>query len=451
MKQTPLTLYPRHQPDMFFQEPVKGYPSPVSTNPRVFLARLNGLGIFDPNGDQMGKVRDAIVVLRTGNLPARLTGLVVEVPPRRRIFVPMTKVTTIDSGQIIVTGTVNLRRFEQRKNETLVTAELLDRTVALQASGEPVTIIDVGVEQSRSREWFVDQLFVRRATQGFRRRSEKMVVDWNDVTNMSLPVPDQPAEQLLATMDSLRPADVASMLRELTPTRRTEIARELDDERLADVLEEMTDQNRIEILEALEAERAADILEEMDPDDAADLIAELAPERAEDLLERMEPEEADDIRRLLSYDDFSAGGMMTSEPIVLAPDETVADALARIRNADLSPALASQVYVCRQPTETPTGKYLGVCHFQRLLREPPSSLVSALLDTSLEPMRPDTPLSVLTRSFAAYNLVALPVVDETGSLVGAVTFDDLVDHMLPQGWRELPDGWGHDDPVMHRD
>jgi Mg/Co/Ni transporter MgtE/sporulation protein YlmC with PRC-barrel domain len=435
---------------MFFQEHVKRYPARVSTNPRVFLARLNGLGVFDSNGDQMGKVRDAIVVLRTGNLPARLTGLVVEVPPRRRIFIPMTKVTTIDSGQIIVTGTVNLRRFEQRKNETLVTAELLDRTVALQASGEPVTIIDVGVEQSRSREWFVDQLFVRRATQGFRRRSEKMVVDWNDVTNMSLPVPDQPAEQLLATMDSLRPADVASMLRELSPIRRTEIARELDDERLADVLEEMTDQNRVEILEALESERAADILEEMDPDDAADLISELAPERAEDLLERMEPEEADDIRRLLRYDDFSAGGMMTSEPIVLAPDETVADALARIRNADLSPALASQVYVCRQPTETPTGKYLGVCHFQRLLREPPSSLVSALLDTSFAPMRPDTPLSVLTRSFAAYNLVALPVVDETGSLVGAVTFDDLVDHMLPQGWRELPDGWGHDDPVVHR-
>jgi len=396
----------------------------------------------------MGKVRDAIVVMRTGNLPARLTGLVVEVPPRRRIFVPMTKVTTIDASQIIVTGTVNLRRFEQRKNETLVTAELLDRTVALHVSKELVTILDVGVEQSRSREWLVDQLFVRKTTSGFRRRGESMVVDWNEVTNMSLPVPDQPAEQLLATMDSLRPADVASMLRELTPKRRTEIARELDDERLADVLEEMTDQNRVEILEALEAERAADILEEMDPDDAADLISELAPERAEDLLERMEPDEADDIRRLLSYDDFSAGGMMTSEPIILAPDETVADALAQIRNADLSPALASQVYVCRQPTETPTGKYLGVCHFQRLLREPPSTLVSAILDTSLEPMRPDTPLSVLTRSFAAYNLVALPVVDSTGSLVGAVTVDDLVDHMLPQGWREAPAGWESEDPAV---
>jgi CBS domain-containing protein len=411
----------------------------VNTKPRVFLARLNGLGVFDPMGDQMGKVRDSIVVLRTGSNPPRLTGLVVEVPPRRRIFVPMTKVTTIDAGQIIVTGTVNLRRFQQRRNETLVTAELLDRSVTMSATGEVVTIADVSVEQTRSREWLVDQLFVRRAPTGLRRRSEKMTVAWNAVTGLSLPNQDQPAEQLLATMDSLRAADVAAMLHELSPKRRIEIAREFNDERLADVLEELPDQDQVEILETLEAERAADVLEEMDPDDAADLISELPPERAEDLLERMEPDEAEDIRRLLSYDDFSAGGMMTSEPIVLAPDETVADALAQIRNPDLSPALASQVYVCRTPTETPTGKYLGVCHFQRLLREPPSSLVSSLIDTSLEPMRPDTPLSDLTRSFAAYNLVALPVVDENGSLVGAVTFDDLVDHMLPEDWREVSD------------
>ncbi len=411
----------------------------MNTNPRVFLARLNGLGVFDPMGDQMGKVRDSIVVLRTGSNPPRLTGLVVEVPPRRRIFVPMTKVTTIDAGQIIVTGTVNLRRFQQRRNETLVTAELLDRSVTMSATGEVVTIADVSVEQTRSREWLVDQLFVRRAPTGLRRRTEKMTVAWNAVTGLSLPSQDQPAEQLLATMDSLRAADVAAMLHELSPKRRIEIAREFNDERLADVLEELPDQDQVEILETLEAERAADVLEEMDPDDAADLISELPPERAEDLLERMEPEEAEDIRRLLSYDDFSAGGMMTSEPIVLAPDETVADALAQIRNPDLSPALASQVYVCRTPTETPTGKYLGVCHFQRLLREPPSSLVSSLIDTTLEPMRPDTPLSDLTRSFAAYNLVALPVVDENGSLVGAVTFDDLVDHMLPEDWREVSD------------
>ena len=198
----------------------------------------------------------------------------------------------------------------------------------------------------------------------------------------------------------------------------------------------MPEEDRVEILQALEAERAADVLEEMAPDDAADLISELPPEQAADLLERMEPEEADDIRRLLTYDDFSAGGMMTTEPIVLPPDATVADALAHIRNADLSPALASQVYVTRAPTETPTGKFLGTCHFQRLLREAPGTLVSAVIDTNLEPITADAPLAEVTRYFAAYNLVAVPVVDENDRLLGTVTVDDVIDHMLPDNWRE---------------
>ncbi|CAB4961053.1 MAG: CBS domain-containing protein [Actinobacteria bacterium] len=402
---------------------------------RVFLARLSGIGVFDPKGDQVGKVRDGVVVLRSGSHPPRLTGLVVEVQPRRRIFVPMTKVTAIDTGQVIVTGTVNLRRFEQRAGETLVTAELFDRSVALIETGDRVAILDVAVEQSRTTDWYLTQLFVRRGGGGF-RRGERFVVDWSEIGGLSLPAADQSAESLIASLDTMRAADVATVLHDLTPKRRLEAARELDDERLADVLEELPEDDRVAIVSMLEAERAADVLEEMDPDAAADLISELPPEQAEALLGRMEPDEADDIRRLLSYDDFSAGGMMTTEPIVLPADATVADALAHIRNKDLSPALASQVYVTRAPTETPTGKYLGVAHFQRLLREPPGTLVSSVLDTSFVPVGPDAPLSVVTRTFAAYNLVALPVVDENGRLIGAVTVDDVVDHMLPEDWRE---------------
>ena len=401
----------------------------------MFLARLSGIGVFDPNGDQVGKVRDGIVVLRSGSNPPRLTGLVVEVQPRRRIFVPMTKVTAIDTGQVIVTGTVNLRRFEQRAGETLVTAELFDRSVALLETGDRVAILDVAVEQSRTTDWYITQLFVRRGGGGF-RRGERFVIDWSEIGGLSLPAADQSAESLVASLDTMRPADIAPVLHDLSSKRRLEAARELDDERLADVLEELPEDDRVEIVSMLEAERAADVLEEMDPDDAADLISELPPEQARALLDRMEPDEADDIRRLLSYDDFSAGGMMTTEPIVLPADATVADALAHIRNKDLSPALASQVYVTRAPTETPTGKYLGVAHFQRLLREPPGTLVSSVLDTSFVPVGPDAPLSVVTRTFAAYNLVALPVVDENGRLIGAVTVDDVVDHMLPEDWRE---------------
>ena len=403
---------------------------------RIFLARLSGIGVFDPNGDQVGKVRDGVMVLRTGLNPPRLTGLVVEVQPRRRIFIPMTKVSAIDAGTVIVTGALNLRRFEQRPNETLVAAELLDRTVDLIASSEQVTVLDMAVEQSRTRDWFVTQLFVRRGGAGFRRKHEKFVVDWEDIRGLSLPSVDQPAEQLLSVLEAMVPADLANALHDLPVKRRIEVARELDDERLADVLEEMPEEDRVEILQALEAERAADVLEEMAPDDAADLISELPPEQAADLLERMEPEEADDIRRLLSYDDFSAGGMMTTEPIVLPPDATVADALAHIRNADLSPALASQVYVTRAPTETPTGKFLGTCHFQRLLREAPGTLVSAVIDTNLEPITADAPLAEVTRYFAAYNLVAVPVIDDNDRLLGTVTVDDVIDHMLPDNWRE---------------
>ena len=406
------------------------------TSGRVFLARLAGVGVFDPNGDQVGRVRDVVAVLRPGSQPPRIVGLVVEVQGRRRIFLPMTRVTALDPGQVITTGTLNMRRFQARSGETLVMAELFDRKVDVRASGERVVIMDVGIEQERTRDWVITELYVRRHGSGLRRRGESVVLDWHEVTGLNREDVEQGTEHLLATLDNLRPADLANVLHGLTPKRRLEVARGLDDERLADVLEEMPEDLRVEILQLLEAERAADVLEEMDPDDAADLISELPPDTAADLLQRMQPDEADDIRRLLRYGDYTAGGMMTTEPVVLPPDATVADALARVRNPDLSPSLAAQVYVVRPPLDTPTGRYIGTAHFQRLLREPPATLVSAVVETDLEPIGPDAPIGQVTRYFATYNLVAIPVVDEGDHLLGVVTVDDLIDHMLPEDWRD---------------
>jgi Mg/Co/Ni transporter MgtE len=127
---------------------------------------------------------------------------------------------------------------------------------------------------------------------------------------------------------------------------------------------------------------------------------------------------------------------MTPEPVILRPDATVAEGLARIRNPDLPPALASMVFVCRPPTETPTGRYLGCAHAQRLLREAPFDLVAGVLDTEMEHLDPDAVLSEIARYFAAYNLVAGPVVDAEGHLLGAVTVDDVLDHLLPDDWRD---------------
>ncbi len=172
---------------------------------RVFIARLAGIAVFDPRGDQVGKVRDVVVTLRHGNNAPRVLGLVVEVQPRRRIFCPMTRVTNIDSGAVVTTGLLNMRRFEQRAGETLVLAELLDKRVTLLESGEQVTVQDVGIQQERTRDWSVSRIFVRKTGSGFRRRGETLVVEWSAVSGLSLADPVQGVESLLATVEKLRP------------------------------------------------------------------------------------------------------------------------------------------------------------------------------------------------------------------------------------------------------
>src|SRR5919202_438886 len=127
---------------------------------------------------------------------------------------------------------------------------------------------------------------------------------------------------------------------------------------------------------------------------------------------------------------------MTSEPIVLPPDATVAEALARIREPQLSPAVAAQVFVTRAPMTTPTGRYLGMVHFQRLLREPPAELLGAVVVNDIDPLQPATPLPEITRRMATYDLVGMPVIDAANRLVGAVTVDDVLDQTLPRDWRE---------------
>ena len=402
---------------------------------RVFLARLAGTTVFDPNGDQLGKVRDAVATLRTNNQPPRILGFIVEVPPRKKIFVPITRVTSIDNGHVIITGLLNMRRFEPRTNEISILSEMLDRSVTLIETNEKVTVEDIGMELSKTGDWFIERVHVMRKGAGFRRRGASSTVTWAEISGIAINETNQGVSNLLNTLANLRAADLASVLHDLTVKRRAEVARALDDERLADVLEEMDEASRVELLAELEGERAADVLEEMDPDDAADLLREVGQERAQALLALMEPEDAEDVQRLMHYEDYSAGGMMTTEPIVLTADSTVAEALSRVRLSEVAPGLASQVFVCRQPIETPTGRLMGIVHIQRLLREPPATLLGGILDSDLAPLSAEATLNEVASYLASYNLLAVPVVDANERLLGAVTIDDVLDHLLPENWR----------------
>ncbi len=407
-----------------------------STPVRVYAARLVGLPIFDPQGDQVGKVRDVVVTIRSEGSQPRVLGLVAEVFGRRRIFVPMTRVTGVDSGHVYTTGLLNMRRFEQRSTETLVIGQMLDRQVSIPSIGVSGTVYDVAMEQARNRDWVLSRVAVQEPGKGLRRRGQTHILEWRDVEGLARRSPTQGATHLLQAIGDMRPADAATMIHDLPHERRRQVVAGLDDERLAEVLEELPEDDQVEILAELDSERAADVLEVMSPEDAADLIADLPPETAAALLELMEPEEAEDVRRLMSYAENTAGAMMTPEPVILGPDATVADALAHVRNPELTPAQAAVVYVCRPPLETPTGRFLGVAHIQRLLREPPSSLVAGAVDATMETLKAESTLDEVAAHLATYNLVAAPVVDEDGHLLGAVTVDDLLDHLLPENWRD---------------
>ena len=403
---------------------------------RVFVARMVGLAVFGPDGERIGKVRDVVAALRVDDSPPRVLGLVVELATRRRIFVPMLRVTSVDPGAItLATGSVSLRHFSRRPSETLVVGQLLDATVRMAETGEEVVVVDAAIEPTRTRDWVVGRLAVRPRRTRLTRRHEVRVVSWRAVTGLSLS-DRQGTEGLLAVFETMRPADIAGTLTALPEKRRHEVVDALDDERLADVFEELSEADQRALLDHLSRERAADVLEAMAPDDAADLLGELSAAESAELLELMEPEESEPVRRLLRYSSDTAGGLMTPEPVILRPDATVAEALARVRNPDIPPALASMVFVCRPPTETPTGRYLGCAHAQRLLREAPFELVAGVLDNELETLAPDERLTGIARYFAAYNLVAGPVVDTAGHLLGAVTVDDVLDHLLPANWRD---------------
>ena len=403
---------------------------------RVFVARLAGCGVFDPAGDRVGKVIDVLVGYRKSGAP-RATGLLVEITGRRRVLVPIARVTSIAPGQVITNGIIDYRRFVQRGREVRVIAEILGRKVILKDGSGSAQIEDLSIEQGKNKDWIVNELFLRRPKTSVSpfARGVTLFANWDQVSESEKDAENQSAQQLIATYSELRPADLASALMDLPEERMVEVAEELDDERLADVLEELPEEEQIEIIQELDDERAAEVLDLMEPDDAADLMANLPEARTEAILELMDEEEADDIRQLMQYDEFSAGGLMTTEPLICSADTTVAEAMALIRRKEISPVLAASVFVTLPPYETATGKYLGTVHFQRLLRYPPHERLGTLLDTELEPVTATTPISQIHRTLANYNLVALPVVDDQHCLIGVVTVDDVLDHLLPEDWR----------------
>jgi CBS domain-containing protein len=396
------------------------------TGGQIFSSRLKGRPLLDSAGLTLGRIRDVVILPATGNDPPRALGLVVTWQ-RRRIFVNLGQIVEISvDGAHLTGGAIDPERFARRTGEILA-SELYGRQV------KDGTIADVAISPTERLRfgWEVSALAVSHGRSLLHRDPD--VVPWDRYPQL---FQADPLAEQLAGLRELRPADLATAVEGLPPARRSQIAAALDDDQLADLLEEMPEQDQVRLLASFGLDRGADVVEKMQPDDAADLLAEMPAEQRERLLTAMESVPAADLRRLLSYGGTTAGGLMTSRPLIVAPETSVAEILARVRDPDMPATAAAQVYVCEPPLMTPTGRYLGSVGFQRLLRRPPSVLAGECIDKASVFVRPDLPEHELAARLAAYNLISVAVCDEDGRLLGAVTVDDVLDHLLPPGWRK---------------
>jgi CBS domain-containing protein len=391
----------------------------------AYVSRLTRLPLLGSDGADIGRVVDGVLGL--GARPPRVNGLVVAVQ-RRRVFVGMGRIAEIGSdGARLRRGSVNLRQFELRAGERLLAGELIGERV------RDRKVVDIGLSPAPEPfAWEVATIALAgRRVPGLRRAPE--VIDWSEAGELF--ATDRTVDRLAAELGGLHPAEMAAAIRRLPLSRRRVLAEALDDDRFADLLEELSEDEQVGLVANLDPTRLARVLDEMEADDAADLLGEFSATLQAELLRAMDPEEAEPVRRLLSYQPDTAGGLMTPEPVILGPQATVAEALARIRDPDLPVPLAAQVFICQPPLETPTGRYLGMVGVQRLLREAPSKPLGRCVEEDVEPLHDGLSDREVAGRLAAYDVVALGVVDEVGRLVGAVTIDDVLDRVLPANWR----------------
>ncbi|GDX13965.1 MAG: magnesium transporter MgtE N-terminal domain-containing protein [Ilumatobacteraceae bacterium] len=399
----------------------------IPTTDLVYAYRIMRLPLLDAGGAPIGKIDDIVVVPGRGQEAPRVLGFVAS-SQRRRIFVTAARVASLDNtGVRLKSYDIDLNPFRSREGERLLGVDVFDKK-----HGEE-TIVDVALQHQGGHNpvWCVSK--VRLAKRGLLlARPSFRLVEWQEVSALFAPATPMAAEA--ARLRNMHPSDVATFIASLPIEQRRTIAAAMDDERLADVLEELPEDEQLRLIEGLDLDRLNSVFDEMEFDDLADLLGKMGTEQRTQVLESMDEDDADTMRQLLSWPDGTAGALMTPEVIVLSPEATVAEALAHIRDPERHASIAAQVFVTHGPHEPPTGGYMGVVHFQRLLREPPQTKLKDCLQH--EPTIPPTmPEREVTIRLATYNLMSVAVVDAGNHLLGAITVDDVLDRALPSNWR----------------
>lgn len=409
-----------------------------------FINQLIKKAVVDSEGKLLGHLHEVLAVLKP-DLPHPVLVSLAVACKKVIIYYPFTEVTALFATEIsLAQPKGKLRKYKPDDNEIKLIEDVLDKQIIdtngirvvrvndleiTKVNGNfYVSNVDIGFSGKLRRigllklaEW-VNSVFSKKASTN--------KISWDFV---ELLVHDQfmrlkvPGEKIR----DLHPADLAELLSDMNHKEGRKLLDSMDIEHLADALEEVEPEFQATLVQEMPDEKVADVLEEMSPDEAADLLAELPAQRSEDLLELMEDEEAEEVRKLLSYPEDTAGGIMTTDVAAIRPGLTASQAIEAIRALEPDSESIFYIYVTDEQE-----RLLGVFSLSDLILARPNTLVSSFMHPKVVSAHVHTKQDTLAQLIAKYNLLTIPVVDHENHLLGMVTADDALDKIIPTAWKK---------------
>jgi len=394
----------------------------------------------------IGKVADFLVNKPEDTFP-QVDGLVIKTAQGAR-FAPMDTIADVDDE-----GTVALKAAPKMpapadRDALYLVSDLLDKQIVdvdgrrvvrindieLANTGGKLRVVaaDVGVSGLLRRLGL--KHFGKRYTPWIYRNVPRSLIAWNSVASIREPNPSHVQLAQESKFARMHPSELAEIINDLSAREAAAVIHQLDDETAADALEHLDAEKQRTIIEDIGTERAADIIEEMDSDDAADLLAELPEEQQSQLLAEMNEYTAGELRELVKYSDDTAGGLMTTDYTWIYPHRTAEQTIRKIREIAPESEFIYYLYVVDKQD-----RLLGVLTLRALLLAPPEATIEHIMERDVVSVSPDTPARDAAGTIARYDLLAVPVVDAEGTMLGIVTVDDAIDAIMPEDLaKELP-------------
>ncbi|MBA4349168.1 MAG: magnesium transporter MgtE [Thermodesulfovibrio sp.] len=404
----------------------------------LFVSEIIKRPLFDPKGEIVGRVKDIIIV--KGDPLPKVSALVVQM--KSQLFLVKWGDINIFNKRIISTFLYSdaLTLCEINEDELLAVRDILDKQIVDINGAKVVRVNDIKLDGYNGEAVLIAvdvgmrgilrRLRIEHGSEEFLKIFQTKLpynlISWNylqplrpQLNAITLTVPRQ-------MVSELHPADIAEIISQVSRDEGAHLFKDLDLETAAGALSELEPDKQAEIINAIDTEKAADIIEEMPPDEAADVLSDLPTEKAKEILEHIEKEEAEDIQELLSHEEDTAGGLMTNVFIAYPADITVKEAFERFRKDAEEIETVYYIYITDAQE-----KLVGVASLRDLLLAEPSAKLSEVIETKLKTVAPDTDEMDVAEIISKYNLLALPVVDNEGTLLGVVTIDDIMDVILP--------------------